>query len=323
MRALIEGVVRAVRGLRRLGGAGRRPDRERAGLTSDIPTLLLSGAYDPVTPPSWGTRRPPTSLQHPRRLPRHGPRHRRHPPLPHPDRPRVPEGPVDEARHLLRRPPGATQVLGAVGGRERRWAADPRTSRRGAACCRACSPARRGGLRTGDSAFRPWRERCALLTRTVVHARLPRPSCRSRVARRTRRCRHAPLDGRPGADRHRRRGHVRRATRALRHALPARIAHEAHRRGGRHDPRRRARGAPGRPGGTVVAGTRRSAGASIRRRAPVRHRARSPLGHTTGPSHMQGGVRHRAPHGRGLPHPGGDGRSGHRTGRMAARPSRR
>ncbi len=34
-------------------GAGTAPARENAAVTSDVPTLLLAGEYDPVTPPEW------------------------------------------------------------------------------------------------------------------------------------------------------------------------------------------------------------------------------------------------------------------------------
>jgi pimeloyl-ACP methyl ester carboxylesterase len=36
-------------------GAGRGDPPERDPVVSDIPTLILSGAYDPITPPRWGT----------------------------------------------------------------------------------------------------------------------------------------------------------------------------------------------------------------------------------------------------------------------------
>jgi hypothetical protein len=32
------------------------PASERAPIESDIPTLVLAGSYDPVTPPEWGQR---------------------------------------------------------------------------------------------------------------------------------------------------------------------------------------------------------------------------------------------------------------------------
>jgi pimeloyl-ACP methyl ester carboxylesterase len=36
-------------------GAGAANDRENEAVSSDIPTLVLAGEYDPITPPAWGT----------------------------------------------------------------------------------------------------------------------------------------------------------------------------------------------------------------------------------------------------------------------------
>ena len=33
---------------------GTAPDRQDAAITSDVPTLVLAGDYDPITPPAWG-----------------------------------------------------------------------------------------------------------------------------------------------------------------------------------------------------------------------------------------------------------------------------
>jgi pimeloyl-ACP methyl ester carboxylesterase len=53
MRALIEGVVVQFADCATWGVPAADPI-ENEPVWSDIPTLLLSGAYDPVTPPSWG-----------------------------------------------------------------------------------------------------------------------------------------------------------------------------------------------------------------------------------------------------------------------------
>jgi pimeloyl-ACP methyl ester carboxylesterase len=53
MRALIEGVVVQFADCTTWGVPAADPI-ENEPVWSDIPTLLLSGAYDPVTPPSWG-----------------------------------------------------------------------------------------------------------------------------------------------------------------------------------------------------------------------------------------------------------------------------
>jgi pimeloyl-ACP methyl ester carboxylesterase len=53
MRALIEGVVRQFEDCVVWGVPAADPV-ENEPVTSSIPTLLLSGAYDPVTPPAWG-----------------------------------------------------------------------------------------------------------------------------------------------------------------------------------------------------------------------------------------------------------------------------
>lgn len=37
-------------------GAGRGAPEDQLPVVSDIPTLILSGAYDPITPPAWGPR---------------------------------------------------------------------------------------------------------------------------------------------------------------------------------------------------------------------------------------------------------------------------
>jgi pimeloyl-ACP methyl ester carboxylesterase len=42
-----------VRPLCRAWGGAPEPERERQPLTSQVPALLLSGAYDPITPPAW------------------------------------------------------------------------------------------------------------------------------------------------------------------------------------------------------------------------------------------------------------------------------